>query len=144
MAELKMVLTEDGVAILSYRIELPDFDESEERLRGAAAFYRDLAERTLAYLEGSVAEHMRAEYRASGDARKRFTFRPMLYCLSVRREGENRVLRRVTLSRGGRLLFENETADLLSGGNVLPLEVKIKQKSRKLKRNTCNKEENVI
>ena len=144
MAEFRKMLTEDGVIILSYQIELPDFEENEERGSDVAAFYREIAERALLYLEEVVAEHLRAEYRAREDARKRFSFRPMVYRMTVRREGECGIVRRVTLSRAGRLLFEQETADFLSGGKVLPYQMKNTQKSRKLRRSACNKDKIVL
>lgn len=147
MESFRKMLTEDGVGILSYRIELPDLGEDDGGARDPEAFYRGIAERVMTYLETVVAERLRTEYRESDDARKRFTFRPMVYCMTARRDGESCILRRVTLSRGGRLLYENETADLLSDGRVLPYASKMKKterKARKIRESACNKDENVV
>ncbi len=127
MESFRKMLTEEGVGILSYQIELPDFDENEEGFCELTAFYRGIAERAARYLETVAAERLRAEYRASEDARKRFSFRPVRYLLSARWEGD-RIVRRVTLSRGGKLLFEEETVDLLEGGRVLPQDARRRRK----------------
>ena len=117
MALLHKMLTEDGVGILSYRIETPDFEDAESY---AAAFFEAIAERVRDYLETEAAQILGAEYRACTDARKRFTFRPAVYRMSAVRRGESAVVRRVTLARAGKILFEKETVDELINGRVLP------------------------
>ena len=138
MTVLQKMLTEDGVPILSYRIELPDFEGSESC---AAGFFRALAERAVKYLETDAAEILRAAYRASTDPRRRFTFRPAVYRLSAVRQGQDRLIRTVTLSRGGKTLFRRQAVDVIVGGRVLPC---FFENSKKRGKNYCIEDETVI
>ena len=99
--------TEDGVPVLLLRVEIPAFDAAFGKT-DAASFYAELARRVADCLSGRIADLLRAEYRRSDPARRRFTFRPAVYSHTVRCFREDGVLsveRTVVLSRAGRTLF---------------------------------------
>lgn len=115
---------EEGVPLLLYRVETPAFDAAYGKT-DAASFYSELARRAEAYLTGAFSDRLRAEYRASDPARRRFTFRPAIYSHTVRRTTGGDALtvtREVSLSRAGQVLFSRvytETWDP-ADGSLLP------------------------
>ncbi|MBO4284230.1 MAG: hypothetical protein J5958_06380 [Clostridia bacterium] len=99
--------TEDGVSLLFWRVEFPALNAAFART-DAASFYAELARRATGCLSGQIADLLRAQYRASDPARRRFTFRPAVYAHTVRFSRENDALaveRTVAFSRAGRVLF---------------------------------------
>ena len=91
---------EDGVVLLEYTIRIPTVG-SVCPLRDALSA---IADRTEAYLRDGLAEALRAEYLASQDRLRRFTFRRASYRLSCEVCPPSRLLREVTLLRAGRIL----------------------------------------
>ena len=99
--------TEDGVPLLLWRVEIPAFDAAFDGT-DAASFYTELARRVKARLRGQIAEQLRAAYRASDPARRRFAFRPAVYSHAARCSvvgGALTVERTVSFTRAGRVLF---------------------------------------
>jgi hypothetical protein len=94
------LLCEDGVVLLEYTIKIPTVRPSCP-LREALS---SIADRTEAYLRDGLAEALRAEYRASEDRLRRFTFRRASYRLFCEVRSPTQLLREVTLLRAGRVL----------------------------------------
>ena len=74
MVYREKLMTEDGVALLFYRIELP---EAMSEAEGALA--ERITAPVAAYLEGALTEALRSEYLASEHPRRRFLFRRAEY-----------------------------------------------------------------
>ena len=116
--------TEDGVTLLLWRVEIPAFDAAFDHT-DAASFYAELARRVTDCLCGRIADLLRAEYRRSDPARRRFTFRPAVYSHAVGCDRDGDVLsvgRTVALSRAGRVLFSRAFCERWdqSDGSFLP------------------------
>ena len=94
------LLCEDGVVLVEYLIRIPTVAVDCPLRRALTA----IADRTEAYLKGILADRLRAEYLASGERHKRFTFRRASYRLLCEVRSPSRLIREVTLRRGSRLL----------------------------------------
>lgn len=116
MAVFKRLMTEEGVALLSYRTELPEVaTEAEDRLLSG------ILSRALAYLEGDLTQALRREYQDLTEPRKRFTFCRADYRLCIRRQESGALSLSLTLRRGARLLCEWEEAFSVSeSGAAIP------------------------
>ena len=116
--------TEDGVPLLIWRVEIPALDAAF-RDTDAAFFYAELARRVTDCLCGRIADLLRAEYRRSDPARRRFTFRPAVYSHAVACDGDGCALsvgRTVAFTRAGRVLFSRAFCERWdrSAGSFLP------------------------
>lgn len=94
------LFSEGGVVLLEYTIRIPTV-AVDCPLRHALVA---IADRTEAYLRESLAERLRAEYLASDERHKRFTFRRASYRLLCEVRAPSQLLREVVLLRGPRLL----------------------------------------
>lgn len=94
------LLCEEGVALLDYTIRIPNV-AVECPLKAALTA---IADRTERFLSESLAEALRAEYLASGDRHKRFTFRRATYRLLCELSSPTLLSREVYLLRAGRIL----------------------------------------
>lgn len=94
------LLCEDGVVLLEYTIRIPiaKGDSPLQRALGT------IADRTEAYLQGILAEALRAEYLSSSERLRRFTFRRASYLFSCEVHSPTQLLREVRLLRAGRTL----------------------------------------
>lgn len=72
-------LSHEGVELVRYRIEFPDFGET-----AAGLFYKELMDRVCAFCEGALLARLREEYEDSDDPKKRFRFGAASYQLSGR------------------------------------------------------------
>ena len=109
------VMRENGVVLVVWEAGLPSLAADGAGGKRIAAFYTRLEQETAAFAE-RLLERARAEYAASQDPRKRFTFPHYRLSLSVSVTESDTLffsaLRQVRLMRGGRLLAENRHADL--------------------------------
>lgn len=130
MVYKEKLMTEDGVALLFYRIELPETMSEQE-----AATAERITIPVATYLEEVLTEALRSEYLASEHPRRRFLFRRAEYRLTVRREADGTLTAHLTLKRGKRSLFESEERFTVSNdGSLFPLSapgLKILRKKRK-------------
>ncbi len=141
MARSERLMTEDGVALLFYRIELPEPSGERER-----ALLEEILTRAVSYLEGEVTEALRREYLASEHPKRRFTFRRAEYRLTVRRGEDGHLTARLCFSRGGKVLMEgDERLTVLADGRLFPLAVNGKTNTRKSRKEQKQKKrENML
>ena len=112
-------LSEGGIRLLILEISMPALPEGEagKRIREFLASVREAAKGSA---EGALSR-LSEKYESDPDPKKRFRHRPYLLALSFSSEKKKRYHRiemKVTLSKGGRVLFEKKRAarfDLQSG-----------------------------
>ena len=116
--------TEDGVALLDWRVEIPAFDAAPNP-SAAASYYSELLSRTAAFLSTRLTADLREAYRRADPARRRFVFRRAVYRHTVRTAlspDRFSVERTVELTRAGRVLFSSRFREDWSpdGTELLP------------------------
>jgi hypothetical protein len=136
--QIKRMMTEDGVPLLLYRIELPDALGA-----GEAALLSALTERAVAYLEGELTERMRQSYLSSNDRGKRFSFLRLDYRLRIFRSQADTLTLSFSAGRGSATLGEGELSFAVApDGKALPIGMgeprrKRQKKKAKMIKNAC-------
>ena len=132
-------VTEDGVVLLSWRVEVPAFDAVPGKT-GAASFYHDLAGKVEEYLTGDLAAALRVAYAEADPTRRRFTFRRLIYRHEITElyiETTLTVVRTVSVVRAGKVLFSRCWREVWDPSDLSPLFAGIDdQKSEKIGKNS--------
>lgn len=125
ISRISKTLTEDGVSVLEYRIEVPAFPDSGRGFQRIEGFYGVASASCVRFCEESLFPALSREYRESGDARKRFTFRRTIYRHTVRMSENHGILsveREVLLTRAGRVCFRRRLLEdwRCTDGRLIP------------------------
>ncbi len=119
---LTQIFREEGVAVLEWRAVFPapaaEGFPSLEAQRRVQIFYAELAMMTADAVKGRLLLAAERAYREDPDPRKKFRFRRLRLIHEASVTEENRdilsIKRRLALSRGGKLLYAKEAAEVFS------------------------------
>ena len=129
------MLSEGGIVFVILSVELPVLSADGKMAKRLSAYYAALSDLYHAAAKKYLASE-RSAYEGDSDPKKRFTHRPLRLSCRTEISGEcpYRILRRLSLSRGGSVLWERVTSELLDLQRGFLPEPKARKLSRKKKR----------
>ena len=128
------MLSDGGIVFVILSVELPELLTEGKMAKRLSAYYAALSALYHAAAEKYLASE-RSAYAVDPDPKKRFTHRPLRLCCrtEISGEGPYRILRRLSLSRGGAVLWERETLERVDTQRGLLPEPKARKLPRKKK-----------